>query len=63
MPDPLIADLATTYGPIGAIALWLWINRAKAAPTDDVAKRLENKVDQIVNGMTRIEAILEERKK
>lgn len=61
-PD-VIAQLATTFGPIGALAIVLYLNRprnqdAKPDPAQEVMAELR----EIRERLTRVETILEERK-
>lgn len=60
-PD-LVAQLATTFGPIGAVAIIAWLNRSKGSGDENPVKELVSQVTEINARLIRVETILEERK-
>lgn len=62
MPDALLPEIATAYGPLAALALYLWVNRQKPAPAEDVSKEIREALRRIEADITTIKAILSERR-
>lgn len=68
MPEVLLPEFAAAYGPLAALALYLWVNRQKAVPVEDATKdlrdalkRIETATRRIEVALSRIEAIMGER--
>ena len=60
----VFAQLVSMFGPVGALALILWLNRPKAADKDDSHPmvQLVQRVEEMNARLIRVETILEERK-
>jgi hypothetical protein len=60
--EALLPDLATTYGPLAALGLYLWVNRPKTAPVEDAGKDIRESLRRIEADLVAVRAILTERK-
>lgn len=51
MPDSLLTEVAATYGPLAALAVYLWINRSRQAPTDNAAETVAHQISEVAADM------------
>ena len=59
----LLAQMITTIGPVGTVALIMWVyGKRGAASEDDGVRELVLQMQQINARLIRVETILEERK-
>lgn len=58
----LIAQLATTFGPVGALCLIMWMNRPKNQDAENPGKEIVAQLAEMNARLIRVETILEERK-